>query len=292
MNTVTIEIGDERHDFTTPENWEECSNRQLMRIWDTYNQDDGLKGVAPFQLFHMVCFLMATPCAGEKRISLMGLRKRFKLIENALDEMVKPEDEPIEREHQTTVRSTVVVELLETMEFMKEPLRLHTSRCPWLFGWRGFKTQFSGMCVEQFALANTKLKDFLEHGEEQYLNELVAVLYRPFFMPWMNRFGILELYAWMARKFLPKHTKLRLMMFWKGHLDFMLTFFPELTRTKNDDDDPDPYGWESTFIGLAGEKFGTYKQVKRADVLPALINLEQHAKRQHELEAELENKKQ
>lgn len=293
MNTVKIERAGQEKEYSMPGNWEECSRAQLLRIWDTYNQKDGTVGL--FQRIHLIFFLMATPNNGEPKKSVKQIKNTLKELEAVFDAMCPPDASEEEKEHNETYRGTLILELFQCMDFMKEQLTLHTSRAPWFLGWRGFSTQLNGMTIEQFALANLKLSEFLKQPEtpeqeaqrSKALNELVAVLYRPFFMPWLNKYKLIELYAWLAKKLLPQYIKRRMMMFWKGHLDYMLSCFPELSREK--EGDPDPYGWEGTFEGLSGPKFGTYASVKKSPVIPVLIHLEKHARQVREAEENLQN---
>jgi len=249
MKTIRIAIeGQDPQEFEAPSSWDECTDKQLTQIWNLQTRTD--PGV--FEVLLLMLHLIGIPP---------------QLLDDAIKEYGEDAD-------------SLLYEMLDLLDFVKEPIRLKRSRMAKLFGWRGPNDRLRGMCLEQLGLAETAFRAFAKSKKESDLNLLVAILYRPFFIPWSNRFIWIELYQIMAR-LLPLYIKRRMFLNFRGVHEQFMADFPYVYKGKIKGT-VSKHGWKATYLNLTETKFGNYRQTLKTEARMVMIYLDEQGKQVEE----------
>lgn len=243
-----------------PESYDELTDKQLTQVWNFQQREKP----GDFEFILLWTRLCINPNAADT------LRDHTELLTEMLDAQ-DPE---------------VMLELLAFMKFMEKPLALKKSRAYRLCGLRGPKDKLQGMCFEQFGLCDTMMRLYLKSKKDKFLNLMLGALYRPFFLPWTNRFYLTDFYAWCWR-FVPKYIKIRLMLNFKGVYEVFTGSYPHVYKSKTGQK-ASKFGYESTFINLAETKFGNYRQTLATSVRKIMIYLEEMGQQAEDMKENLE----
>jgi hypothetical protein len=155
----------------------------------------------------------------------------------------------------------------------------------------------------EFTLACSALDDYQKTGEEKYLDQLVAILYRPQKLFWSIRKHFTDNQD-RRSKFMNRALKKRagnlakvdncikytVFLFFNGVLNSLPALYPYVYRQKNEADSPDN-GWASLIISLADGKTDdiSLETVMNSNLYNVFIGLNKKAKEYHEYMSKIES---
>jgi len=258
MKTIRITIeGQDSQEFEVPSTWDECTDHQLTKVWNLQTRTEP----GTFELLLLILHLSGVP---------------DELLNRAVEDYGEDAD-------------SLLFDLLEVLDFLKTPILLSKSRMAKLFGWRGPKDRLRGLSLENLGLTETLLRNYLQTKTPESLNLFVASIYRPFFLPWTNRFFFIELYAWMAR-ILPHYIKVRMLLNFKGVHEAFMADFPHVYKGVVKEA-ASKHGWKATWINLTETKFGNYRQTLNTEARLVMVYLDEQGKKDAEIKAKIEKMK-
>ena len=173
-------------------------------------------------------------------------------------------------------------------------------------GWRkciGPSDAMMNCTFGEFTMANSLLDFFSKTGEQKYLDEMVAVLYRPkkwFWLIWksftdnqdprkkfVNRSLKKRCYRIAALDF---HIKYSVFLFFSGVLNSLPVLYPYVYQQKEDAGSEDN-GWASLIISLADGKTDdkSLETVMNSNLYNVLIGLNKKSKEYHEYMSKIES---
>lgn len=163
--------------------------------------------------------------------------------------------------------------LLPSLDWITQVPMFTTSKLPTLqvggCTWQGPRDRLARMCVDQWLYADLLYNRFAAGAAtDQHLNELMAALYQPAGTRWSSR-RIEALATELAD--LPVATKLAAAANYRGLREWVRLQYPNFSRGK----DADPHGGRGLIVRLAGPKFGTTRQVRRAEIHDVFVHVEQ-----------------
>jgi len=196
--------------------------------------------------------------------------------------------------------------LCETLEFLFSEVALTRNLLPVIStGSRKYVGPSDAMmnCTfGEFTMANSLLDAFAKTKEQKYLDEMVAVLYRPRKWFWFIWQGFTDnqdpRQAFASRSLKPRckrmvavdySIKYSVFLFFSGVLNSLPVLYPYVYEQKGDADSADN-GWASLIISLADGKTDdkSLETVMNSNLYNVLIGLNKKAKEYHEYMSKVE----
>ena len=191
--------------------------------------------------------------------------------------------------------------LTHSIQFLTEKNELQNWLIPYIwFGFRkyyGPKKRISNLTVEEFTLCEfcyeqLAIEARLEKKQE-YLNTLVAILYRPY--RWFNILDDVRAnlttngYEKRAAQFstLPSVTKWAIYLNYEGCRNFLIKRHPEVFKKGEQSGAPSSKitPWSKIVESAAGGKFGTLQTTEKVNIYKFLSELSERIKEARELKA-------
>lgn len=146
--------------------------------------------------------------------------------------------------------------------------------------WKGPKEGLQGLSALRFGLADHHARkalnpDTLEKEKAEALRVFWACLFTPLALPWTPATG--KAYQAFAR-LVPYRWKLAAAFNFLAVSSWFAQTFPG-AHTSKSSKGPN-FGWPGAFVALAGEKFGTPREVHRTPIMDVFIHMEQQAARE------------
>jgi len=264
MNQIVID----GKSFSSPSSWNELTQKQLLFVSRLFH---GQLTMIDFKLRALFNFISITPTV---KIRL------------------HPEDTYF---------------LCETLDFLFEKVSLTRNLLPILkTGWRTYLGPSDAMknCTfGEFTIANSLLDSFTSTKDQKYLDEMVAILYRPKKWFWFIRKNFTDKQD--ARKnFVNRSLKKRCQMmasldyyekysvflFFSGVLNSLPELYPYVYQQQGDSSGEDN-GWASLIISLADGKTddNSLETIMNSNLYNVLIGLNKKAKEYHEYMSKIES---
>lgn len=204
----------------------------------------------------------------------------------------------VKENEKLAIATLILYNLPRRAVFLFEPDQLYklTKKCDWVFSepltiqllpsikigrtkLHGPGNDLRGYTGDEFQYADTYFMRYIETGEEQFLNKMIAVLYRP--MESINELGdIREKFASYKMEERTKKIaklnpwkKMAIFLFYKGCRQKWEEYHPELFNA-----DTEPEGessmWHTILLRISGKEFGDYNKTTSQPVhnLFALMN--------------------
>jgi hypothetical protein len=264
MNQIVID----GKSFSSPSAWNELSRKQLLFVSRLFH---GKLSMVDFKLRAMFNFISIT-----KKI-----KKRL-----------HPEDTYF---------------LCETLDFLFEQVSLTRNLLPklktGLSTYIGPSDAMKNCTFGEFTMANSLLDSFCSTKDQKYLDEMVAVLYRPKKWFWfirknftdnqdsrkkfVNR-SLKKRYGIMAS--VDYHVKYSVFLFFSGVLNSLPGLYPYVYQQKGDSGSEDN-GWASLIISLADGKTddASLETIMNSNLYNVLICLNKKSKEYHEYMSKIES---
>ncbi|MEI7983797.1 MAG: hypothetical protein WCI71_19265, partial [Bacteroidota bacterium] len=263
MNQVEID----GKSYFLPSNWNELSTRQLLFVSRLFQ---GQFTHAEFELRALFEFLSIKP----------------KVIKR-----IDPEDAYF---------------LSESLDFLIKELSLTRNLLPAISTWRrkqiGPSDAMMNCTFGEFIMANSLLDSYSKTKEQKYLDEMVAVLYRPKKWQWFIRKSFTDNEDSRKRfvnRTLKKrtrsiagvdyHLKYSVFLFFSGILNSLPLLYPYVYR--QGDNISEDNGWASLIISLADGKTDdkSLETVMNSNLYNVFIGLNKKAKEYHEYMSKIES---
>jgi hypothetical protein len=264
MNQIVID----GKSFSSPSSWNELSSKQLLFV---------------SRLFH-----------GQLSMVDFKLRALFDFISLPLKikNRLHPEDTYF---------------LCETLNFLFEEVSLTRNLLPTIkTGLRTYVGPLDAMknCTfGEFTMANSLLDSFTSTKDQKYLDEMVAVLYRPKKWFWFIRKNFTDNQD-PRKKFVNRslkkrcarmtplnyHVKYSVFLFFSGVLNSLPDLYPFVYQQKGDSGGEDN-GWASLIISLADGKTDdkSLETIMNSNLYNVLIGLNKKSKEYHEYMSKIES---
>jgi len=197
--------------------------------------------------------------------------------------------------------------LCETLDFLFEEVSLTRNLLPILkTGWRTYVGPSDAMknCTfGEFTIANSLLDSFSSTKDQMYLDEMIAVLYRPKKWFWFFRKNFTDNQdkrKRFAHRTLEKrtvtmadldlHAKYSVFLFFSGVLNSFPDLYPYVYQQKGDFGGEDN-GWASLIISLADGKTDdkSLETIMNSNLYNVLIGLNKKSKEYHEYMSKIES---
>lgn len=264
MNQIVIDS----KSFISPSSWNELSRKQLLFVSHLFH---GKLSMIDFKLRALLNFISITP----------KVKKRL-----------HPEDTYF---------------LCETLNFLFEEVSLTRNLLPILkTGMRRYLGPSDAMknCTfGEFTMANSLLESFSLTKDQMYLDEMVAVLYRPKKWFWFIRKNLTDNQD-ARQKFVNRslkkrseimvpvdyHVKYCVFLFFSGVLNSLPELYPYVYQQKGDSGDENN-GWASLIISLADGKTDdkSLETIMNSNLYNVLIGLNKKSKEYHEYMSKIES---
>ena len=197
--------------------------------------------------------------------------------------------------------------LCETLDFLFKEVSLTRNLLPTIgTGWRkcvGPSDAMMNCTFGEFTMANSLLDSYSKTREQKYLDEMVAVLYRPKKWFWFIRRSITDNQD--SRKMFVNRTlkkrcrsisrldyeiKYSVFLFFSGVLNSLPVLYPYVYQQKEDAGSEDN-GWASLIISLADGKTDdkSLETVMNSNLYNVLIGLNKKSKEYHEYMSKIES---
>jgi hypothetical protein len=167
----------------------------------------------------------------------------------------------------------------------------------------GPASAFADLTFIEFAKADTYFLSYSNTGETQYLNKLIAALYRPGKFAWRIRsffaYGFNKrvsysddclLHNLNRVEKLEDNLKQAILFWFKGCREYIVSKYPHVFKPSDSDENSESFGWAGILTQLAGGKFGDQDKTaftKLHDILRSIemdmVDIEQHKAKHPEL---------
>lgn len=139
----------------------------------------------------------------------------------------------------------------------------------------------------EYAKAETRFIKYSETNDRKYLNELIAILWRPRKFFFFKRYKYDDRFINNADSIsrLPEDITFSIFLFFYGCRNYIIQSFPHVFIKTEDDATTENFGWAGLINDLAGTKFGDIDKTSDTYLYTILLYLEQCAMR------EIENRK-
>lgn len=272
MNTVTLD----NRTFTFPSSWDELSKRQLLNVATVL-----MMNIPEIQkkirlLVHFLRLKGSILCYNERNYLVFGRYKYFKWM--AIGAIRKGKVRRICDED--------LYALSETLNFLFENNELTRQLLPKIKRFYGPDDRLSNVTFIEFAKADKRHRNYVASENEMYLNEMIAILYRPAKkFRYINRFfgvnvaDVRQKYSdnciknAKRFKYVSRAQKKAVLFYWEGCYSFMISTFPHVF-TNGNDGDSDGFGFAGLITELAGTKFGNTDQTADTHIMTILLYLE------------------
>lgn len=260
MKTVSIEIEGFSTDIQVKDSWNELSAEECF--------------AAAYILFDDI----TTYERAVKLLLLLGGPKNFELI-SSLDE--------------EAIHSLIQLTnfFIDTPGPSNNPLKYYKQRHLGFNSFYGPADNLSNVVFSEWILADTYFSRFASNQDENELNKLVAVLYRPFDKNRSKSAGddrekfnenevsnrLSQVEKW------PKEQRLAVFLFFSGCKALLAQRFPNVF-TKRDGQTPDRFGWMSLYDELLGGKFGLDETLSQTNIYMVFLSLERAAEKSNKNE--------
>lgn len=161
----------------------------------------------------------------------------------------------------------------------------------------GPKKEFDNLRVKEFHVCEIAYYDYLQTGEDEHLDKLIAVLYRPAkdnynfkkdpdgdcridFNPNELAYYMLFVSSW------PVEVKAAILCFYDGNREFLRQLYDEVFVSGESSGEEEQTGMYDVIRNLSGSRYGTFKQVEEMfvhDIMREIISSMADEKRQEEL---------
>lgn len=282
MNTVQIE----GKEYTFPAAWNELNKKQLLKVarvllMPISDMEKKLRLILYF-LKLKGCIL----CYHERNYLLYGIYRYLKWL--AIPGIRKGKIKMIGDEDLWYLSETVNFlfdEVTLTNQLIQE-IRINGMR------FLGPAPRFADISFIEFAKADARYHYYITSENEMYLNQMVAILYRPpvkfYHMKRWLRDQVTERQKYSddciknADKLgtIPRNVKKAILLYWEGCYLHMVNTFPHVFT--GDAGSDKGYGFAGMITELAGDKFGTTDQTAEQNLFTILLYLEMLATRKPE----------
>lgn len=273
---INVTIGNKpKFDLVFPSSWDELTPEQLLYIGRHWNSWKKLAARskplinAKARLFLELCGLKT---AKEKR----RLAAAIELIDEKSDVNI--------------LSTTDFIFRSEKLKFTKNLLPSIQVGRKFYSGGKFFVKEFyhgpadrlGDISIDEFTFAFTSFSNYNRTGQEKDLNNLIAVLYRPYNknylvdglikIPFNNR--LIELHAQKTAKLKPE-VKQAVLLFFMGCMENLQKRYPRVFR-RAEKNEAIGGSFNDTVVEISGDKFGTFNETKIEDahlVLKYLDNI-------------------
>lgn len=250
-----------------PENWNELTGKQLIKISGLFNKQLRIYEFRLICLFYIISVnYRIFDRIDRETLYLIGEQINFLLKENNL------------------VRNLIPSIKIRLKKYY------------------GPSDRFQNITLIEFAKAETRYKNYIETNNEKYLNELIAILYRPkkWFIPFLkliNNYNGDKRREYNDRYIknmdrisnLPINLRLAILLYWEGCRLYIMNKYTHVF-SRDQEEKKNDTGWAGLITDLAGTKFGDIDQTANTLLHTILIYLETAAIRAIEMEKDIKNK--
>jgi hypothetical protein len=273
MNTLEASIGKKKEVIHYPSSWNELSQRQLIDICDLFIQKK------TENIFRAAVVLIMI---GKNTLLFKSWRfynfmkskgRNHSMFADVLDGI-----------------NVSIFRISETLDFLYKKNELTRNLIPKFRGLYGPSDLFGNLTFIEYSKADIRCRSYDNTHDEKYLNELIAVLYRPGKYFWNIRrhftadsdprqsYG--DRYISNAKRVArwPQAVRRAIYLYYKGCSEALLTRYPHVfTVVENSEQPQNAFGMGGLIASLAGEKFGNPDQTANTMLHYILIHLEQEA---------------
>lgn len=251
-----IKIGSKS--YQAPSGWEELDQRALflVAIYDQYINDSEILAK------RFIRGLFNVPSKVFKSLKLSQIRQLYPLIYWLLE------------------RNTITNWLIPTIQ-------------GGTYIWKGPKNRLANLTADQFCYAELAYQTWLNTGNMQSLDTLIAVLYRRYFFFGLiaEKFNPSKLAARQKDAFYIKsYVKKAIALNYAGCRNLIIEKHPHIWKVALETGDHEgtaapATSWAGLILDLAGDKFGTYGQTMKEKIWIVLADMDKKAKHFEEMEA-------
>lgn len=250
--------GGEQKEFNLPDAWADVNRKQWIDILKLRSS------CAAREMPKELWLDPLTPQVELFLISYLDARKALGNLIPAMSEYLTPE---------------VVETCVKEMGWLiKLPDHYRSMRPSFGWIWKGPKDQLSNWTWKRYALGEEAIRMYVnatendnEKNKRIALNMLFAVLYAPFGV-WTSRLA--DAYMWSAR-FIPTTWKLEALSNYTGLRTWLQQLYPRSFQGGGDGGGSD--AMRRLTVAMAGDKFGTVKEVAYANIHDVFIDQEMKA---------------
>ena len=189
-----------------------------------------------------------------------------------------------------------VAAFTEHIQFLFEANTLTAQLLPKYDGMYGPNKELGNLRMKEFHFTEQYYQEFVADAtKEEFLNKLVAVLYRPAKLGYdikADKEGDVreafqphntDRYASRIAEW-PLAVRLAILFYYDGCRQFIISLYDEVFSGKGEGEEESPYGMYALMMELAGEKLGTVDKVEDLYVHTALASLEIMLKKAEQIE--------
>lgn len=278
MNTLEIKIGNKAETILYPSCWNELTCQQLIDISDLFLQK---KNEIQFR--------------AESVLRIIGmqslLRKRWTYLKFMIAAHKKDKDKTrLEKliDEQDGLNISIY-KISETLDFLFKNNTLTKNLIPGFRNMFGPSDLFGNVSLIEFSKADIRCKSYENTSDEKYLNELIAVLYRPSKHFWTilkhftndddprQPYGdkYIKNASFIAKW--PLDVRNAIYLWYKGCMGGLMERYPHVFAESDNNGEVNGFGMAGLFTALAGEKFGNPDKTAETMLHHILIYLEQEA---------------
>lgn len=268
MNTLQVKINGKAKTIVYPSDWNELNKRQLVAVASLFLQklDEytfRIKALGEFLHRKNPLF---------KHYSVLLWKQKRGLTHTDEKEML---DE-------------IIFNVSTSIEYLFKSNTLTKQLIPKYKRYHAPGNCFSNMNIIEFSKAEMRFESYNNTHETKYLNEMIAILYRPSRFLWGirkyftgetdRRQKYSDKHMRNARKIAkwPLEVRYAIYLYFQGCREFITTKYPHVFKVK-DDNEPGGFGYAGLIISLAGTKFGDTDKTAYTDLHTILIHLELQA---------------
>lgn len=278
MNTLEVIVGNKAETILYPSSWNELTSEQLIDISDLFLQKKN-----EFQF------------RAESALRIIGvhslLYKRWVYLKYMIAAHRKDKDKTrIEKliDEQDGLNLSVY-RISETIDFLFKENTLTKNLIPEFRNMFGPSDLFGNVSLIEFSKADIRCKSYENTHEEKYLNELIAVLYRPAKYFWGIRkhftndddsrqpYGDKYIKNESSIAKWPLTVRNAIYLWYKGCMGGLMERYPHVFKESDDSGETKGFGMAGLITALAGEKFGNPEKTAETMLHHILIYLEQEA---------------
>jgi hypothetical protein len=278
MNTLEIKIGAKSETILYPSSWNELTRTQLIDISKLFLHK---KNETLFRVESVMLLIGRKTMLFKKWVNLRFTIASMRNSKNT-ELLVQLTD-------QLEGLNVSIYRISETLDFLFKENALTKNLIEKFKGLHGPSDLFGNVSLIEYLKADIRCKSYENTGDEKYLNELIAVMYRP------------AKYFWWLRKYLtsdddprqqygdkfiknsvkisrwPLPLRNAIYLYFKGCMAGLMERYPNVFKEDNSSGEQSGYGMAGLITALAGEKFGNPEQTASTMLHHILIYLEQDA---------------
>ncbi len=278
MNTLEINIDNRSEIISYPSAWNELSLRQLIDISSLFlekKSETDFRAEAVIRLIGNKSLLFKKWVWLHFKIASRRRSKNYEELEQLTDQL--------------NGLSVSIYRISETLEFLFKENNLVINLLKSYKGFYGPSDFFGNLTLIEFTKADIRCRSYENTNDDKYLNELIAVLYRPSKFMW----GIREKFTAdddprveYGDKYIknsdkiakwPKPVRNAIYIYYKGCMTKLSERYPHIFMDNGVDNEQPGFGMAGLITALAGEKFGNPDKTANTMLHHVLIHLEQEA---------------